>query len=246
MAKVSVVIPAYNSEAVLAECVESVLAQTAPPDEILIVDDGSTDRTSAIAAEYSGRDARVRCIRQENAGVAAARNRGIREAAGEWVAMVDADDRWLPEKLERQLALAQKTGAELLYTAAACIDETGRPTGRVLTSTASETYETLLYGNKIVSSSVMARRDWLIRYPMEHDELHEDYLCWLRLLENGCRAAGIPQPLIEYRVSAGSKSGNKLRSAVMTWNTLRVAGVPFAKRCVCFASYAVHGLQRYF
>jgi len=243
--RVSVVIPAYNGEAYLEACLASVCAQTAPPLEVLVIDDGSTDRTAAIAQAFAARDGRVRCIRQENTGVSAARNRGVAEAAGDWIAFLDGDDLWLPEKLERQLALQEATGADLLYTAAACIDENGEPTGRTLTSAASVTFETLLRGNKIVSSSVLVRRTWLERFPMEHDELHEDYLCWLRLLQNGCKAAGIPEPLVQYRVSAGSKSGNKLHSAQMTWETLRAAGVPFCKRCACFAAYAVHGLRRY-
>src|SRR5690606_27199889 len=93
---ISVIIPAYNAEATIVEAVESVLAQTYRPLEVLIIDDGSSDATAAlIENKYES----VRVIRQSNAGPSAARNHGIREAKGAWVAFLDADDRWLPEKL---------------------------------------------------------------------------------------------------------------------------------------------------
>src|SRR5438874_1529861 len=100
----SVLIPAYNRAHYLAECLDSVLAQTLPDWECIIVDDGSTDGTPELAADYMRRDARFRYHRQENAGVSAARNTGIRLAAGEWVAFLDSDDYYFPTALE---ALAQ-------------------------------------------------------------------------------------------------------------------------------------------
>jgi glycosyltransferase involved in cell wall biosynthesis len=98
---VSVLIPIYNRQAQALRAIDSVLAQTAPVAEIVVVDDGSTDGAGeVISARYGSQ---VRVIRQENQGVSAARNRGIREARGEWVALLDSDDFWLPTKMERQL-----------------------------------------------------------------------------------------------------------------------------------------------
>jgi hypothetical protein len=94
---VSVVTPAYNVEGYLGDAIRSALEQSLAPLEIIVVDDGSTDRTGDVARAFGHR---VRCIRQDNAGCAAARNHGIREAAGEFVAFLDADDRWLPSHLE--------------------------------------------------------------------------------------------------------------------------------------------------
>ncbi len=97
--KISAVIPAYNSEETIARAIESVLAQTRPADEIIVVDDGSTDKSAEIVSSYADK---VTLIRQENAGVSVARNRGIEAAMGEWIAFLDADDEWLPEKLKLQ------------------------------------------------------------------------------------------------------------------------------------------------
>lgn len=99
---VSVVIPAYNSASLLPEAIESVLDQTYSDFELIVVDDGSTDETPQVMEQYEGE---VRYIRKENAGSASARNRGIREASGEFIAFLDADEVWFPEKLERQVKL---------------------------------------------------------------------------------------------------------------------------------------------
>src|ERR1051326_205992 len=101
MPQVSVIIPTYNSAHYLADAVESVLSQTFQDIEVLIIDDGSTDETETVIQRYGSL---VRCFRQRNSGVAVARNRGIEESRGEYVAFLDADDTWLPHKLERQLA----------------------------------------------------------------------------------------------------------------------------------------------
>lgn len=99
--RVTCIIPVYNGERYLGEAIESVLAQTRPVDEIVVVDDGSTDSSSAVAERYGDR---VRCLRQKNAGPSAASNRGIEAAGGEVIAFLDADDRWRPDKTELQLA----------------------------------------------------------------------------------------------------------------------------------------------
>ena len=97
---ISAIIPAYNAEKYLARSIDSVLAQTCPVDEIIVVDDGSTDKTAEIIKRYGDK---VRYIHQDNAGVSAARNAGIHAATGDWIAFLDADDEWLPKKIERQV-----------------------------------------------------------------------------------------------------------------------------------------------
>jgi len=114
-AVISVVIPSYNSAACLAGAIESVLAQTRPADELIVVDDGSEDNTGEVCVRFAGR---VRYIRQENAGASTARNTGIAAARGDWLAFLDADDLWDPKKLESQLAaLARHPEADFALTA---------------------------------------------------------------------------------------------------------------------------------
>ncbi|MEM7206307.1 MAG: glycosyltransferase [Pseudomonadota bacterium] len=113
MTSVSVVIPSYNRGALLARALDSVFAQTLPPDEVIVIDDGSTDGTSDMVAKRFGG---VKLIRQKNLGVSAARNAGITAATGEWIALLDSDDVWLPEKLAKQMhALELRGGFRLVH-----------------------------------------------------------------------------------------------------------------------------------
>lgn len=141
---IGVVIPAFNAERYLTDAIESVLRQTAPPDRIVVVDDGSTDGTPAVAERFGPA---VMCIRQSNRGVAAARNRGAKIADTEWIAFLDADDEWLPEKLARQrAALAGSVG--VCFTAI-----------RVRHESSGETYDTGIDGAKTDLESLLFHRD---------------------------------------------------------------------------------------
>ena len=243
----SVVIPVHNGERFLEQSVRSAMEQTLREIEILVIDDGSTDASAAIAEALGREDGRVRLIRREkNGGVSEARNLGVAEAAADWVAFLDSDDCFLPEKLEKQLALQKKTGARFLYSGALCISDTGEELNRFFTPPEEMTYRRLLRGNEIVCSTVLARRELLLAHPMSQSHLHEDYICWLQILRDIDRACGLAEPLLRYRMTAGSKSRDKKKSARMTWECYRYLGIPFAQRCVCFAQYLIHGIKRYY
>ena len=128
---VSVIVPAYNAARHLRQTLESIQLQTYPSIEVLVVDDGSTDSTPAIAAEFARADPRFRVITQANAGVGAARNAAVREARGEYIAPADADDVWYPEKLEKQVACMRAGGdaVALVYCWFTSIDDEGRVVG---------------------------------------------------------------------------------------------------------------------
>ena len=244
--QVSVVIPAFRAEHTVEDAVRSALGQTLQNIEVIVVDDGSDDGTAKVLEAISEQDVRVRIITlSKNGGVANARNVGTEAAKADWLAFLDSDDLWESDKLERQLALADETGAKLLYTDASCIDGAGQPTGRRFKVPASVTYRQALTGNDLVCSSVLIDRALYLRHPMERSDLHEDYLCWLAVLKEGVTAVGIREPLIRHRVYRGSKSGNKLRSARMAWNTYRHLGFGFFRRLRCFLGYCVHGVKRY-
>ncbi|MDW8259669.1 MAG: glycosyltransferase family 2 protein, partial [Gammaproteobacteria bacterium] len=123
--------PAYRAAKFIAETIQSVQAQTYPDFEMLIVDDCSPDETAAVVARFAAEDPRIRLLRQSvNGGPAAARNRALMEARGRWIAFLDSDDLWLPEKLCRQLAFHRATDAALTYTAFRRISSDGSRLGR--------------------------------------------------------------------------------------------------------------------
>ncbi len=244
--RVSVIVPAYRAEHTVEAAVRSALNGTVRDVEVIAVDDGSDDGTARILQSLAQEDARVRVIAlSQNGGVANARNAGAKAARADWLAFLDSDDLWEPDKLEKQLALAETTGATLLYAGARCIDEGGRPTGRVFKVPPAVTYERALFGNDLICSTVLIERALFLRHPMERSDLHEDYLCWLAALKEGVTARGVAEPLIRYRVRKDSKSGDKRKSAAMAWNTYRHLGFGFFRRLRCFFGYCVHGVKRY-
>ena len=211
MAAVSVVIPAYNAESTLAETLASVLAQTFADFELLVVDDGSTDHTAMVA--LSVRDRRVRLITTANGGVSRARNRAVAEAKGSFVAFLDADDLWLPQKLERQMQLlGERPDVGLCVTRAIRIDARSRPTGQMpILDEADDYTEALLFRSSIAGgvSAAVIRRDLLeLVGGFEPGQRQcEDWDLWLRLSLR--TAIGVvPDSLVLQRVHAGNASGD--------------------------------------
>jgi len=210
--KVSVVIPVHNGEKYLAQAIESVLAQTFRDFELLIVDDGSTDGTAAIIRSYTERDSRVRALTQENRGVAAAGNRGLQEARHEWVARLDADDVFLPEKLERQVAfLRRNPDAKIVGTLACFINHAGRPLGLVGTEgpyTPAEYYRLIGENRPIyfVNSSTLMHRETILSIGGYREPFApaEDVDLWIRMMEQGHLMLKVPEPLLLYRLHGGS------------------------------------------
>ena len=125
---VSVILPAYNCEKTLRDTLDSVLDQTYRDFEIVLINDAATDGTSAICDSYAKKDARVRYfVNSKNLGTLETRVRAINLAKGEWIAFIDSDDIWSPDKLEKQFALQKATGCDLIYTASSFINENGEP-----------------------------------------------------------------------------------------------------------------------
>jgi glycosyltransferase involved in cell wall biosynthesis len=211
---VSVIMPAYNSARFLAESVRSVQAQTFGGWELIVVDDGSTDDTAAVARQLAGADPRLRYLRRENGGQAAARNTGLRAARGDLVAFLDSDDLWLPGKLEAQLAVLEEAGADLVYCDGYVFFEDGSPErgdffAVVPGKTDAPTMLRLLYAyNRIATLSVLVRREALERVgPFDESrriQNCEDYDLWLRMARAGCTFYGMRDKLMRYRRHAAS------------------------------------------
>lgn len=239
----SVIIPAYNCVAYLEQSVQSALEQTTSDLEILILDDASTDHTLSLARALAKKDSRIQIvINDTNLGVAATRNRGIEAAKGEYVAFLDADDLWLPDKLERQYQAIEESGAELCYTAYSFIDSNGCPIRKLYNVPLTVDLQALLRENVIGLSSVLVKRKVLRMVRMQGDYLHEDYVFWLELLRTGVRTVGINQPLMQYRISQSNRSGNKKHAAIERWRIYRsYLGLSRIKSLQYFCSYALRG-----
>lgn len=241
---VSVVMPAFHSEKTIRKAVESVLEQDIPL-ELLIYDNSPDEETRRAIQDFLGRPEVFYHRNPVNQGVAASRNLGITQARGKWIAFLDSDDWWAPGKLKIQCELLEKTGLVLCSTAREFVEWDGTPTGRVVHVKERITYRDLLKHNSINCSSVLVRREAAAEFLMEHDDAHEDYILWLRILKKYGEAVGINEPLLFYRKSQGAKTANKWRSAAMHFKSLRYAGIDVIPACFYFVSYALHGVLKH-
>ena len=218
--KVSVIMPAYNCAQYIGQAIQSVQKQTVNW-ELIIVDDASTDMTKETVKPYL-LDERIHYYRNEcNKGVSYSRNLGVSKAAGEYVAYLDADDWWEADKLQKQLALMEEKNAVLCYTGRKLYDENGRDLQKEIQVPEKIDYKKLLYTNVIPCSSVLLKTEVAKEFPMEHDEVHEDYLAWLRIAQKYGPAYGLKEALLCYRMSLNGKSRNHLKSACMTYGMHR-------------------------
>lgn len=243
---VTVILPAYNAEPYIAEAIRSVLAQTYRNWELLILDDCSTDRTAEIAEEFEKADPRIRLIRNlQNEGAAGTRNRGLDLARGEWVALLDSDDRWHRDKLEKQLAMARKTDADILYCSYAMIDGNGAHRSDFLVP-GTTSYETMLRVCVLSCTTVLLSGRIVATHRFPLNCYHEDYAFWLMLLREGYRAVACRDVLADYRVLRESRSGNKLKAAGNRWKIYReTEKLPLLKSVGCFCAYMYYGLVKY-
>lgn len=249
MPKISIITPAYNCEKYLPETVKSVFSQTFEDWELLIIDDCSKDNTYRCMKKLAEKDKRIRIFQNEvNSGSAATRNFGVCKAQGEWIAFLDGDDLWKPDKLEKQLAvLEQRPDARLIFTGSGFMDADGRPIAYTLHVPEKINRSRLLRQNIISCSSVLIKKELITEFPMpEESGIHEDFATWLSILERISWAYGVDEPLLVYRKARDSKSGKKGKSARMNWKTYKKVGIPIGSRIICMLGYTLHGVWKYF
>lgn len=243
---ISVIMPAYNAEKYIGQAIESVIAQTFGNWELLIIDDASSDATARIACDYAERDERIRVYKKpENSGVANSRNLGFEKAGGEWIALLDSDDVWYSEKLEKQLELTKRSGAEIIYCAYEMIDESGNKISDFSVPESAD-YSYMLKRCVLSCSTVLLARETIQENRFSTEYYHEDYALWLKLLKKGYKATGCTEMLAAYRVAENSRSGDKLRAAKNRWMIFRKAEkLPFFKAVWAFIGYAYYGFVKY-
>ena len=246
---VSVILPAYNCENTLRDTLVSVLNQTYKDLEIILINDASKDGTHGICDSFAKSDPRVRYYtNSQNIGTLETRVRAIKLARGEWIAFVDSDDIWSADKLEKQFALHNATGCDLVYTASSFINEEGKPFKWIMHVPEEVSYKKLLRQNVISNSSVLMRKnDYLTYSPYteRNNDMHEDFACWLCMLRAGRTARGINEPLITYRIHKKSCSSNKVNASKLNMNTYKFIGLGFVERYFYQACYAVNGVLKY-
>ena len=241
---VSIIMPVYNDTVYVKEAIVSIFRQTYFRWELLLVDDGSTLDIRAAIKDILA-DERIHFMRlPKNRTVAGARNAGIAAAKGRYLAFLDSDDWWLPEKLEKQVRFMQEKNIAMSFTSYRRVSENGRKVGRVIEAEGMVDYSRLLKGNCIGCSTVMIdrRQCAAVKMPLER---HEDYITWLNLAKKKLSICGLAEDLARYRVGENSLSGNKLKSLWWTWKVYRKSQqLPFFRSLLCLGYYIVHGISK--
>lgn len=219
---VSIITPAYNAAEYISETIESVLEQTYPNWEMLIVNDCSKDNTAQIAQSYAAKDNRIKLINlKQNGGVAAARNTAIQNARGRYIAFLDSDDLWKNEKLKKQLVFMQQNGYVFTFTAYEHIKGIKRKVRSKVEVPRCLNYKEALKGNQIGCLTVVLDRKQIDNIKFCKQK-HEDYILWLNILKQDIIAYGLNERLALYRTgNVNSVSNNKLQSALWTWKVYR-------------------------
>ncbi|MDO4243415.1 MAG: glycosyltransferase family 2 protein [Actinomyces sp.] len=220
---VSVIIASFNAEQHISETLSSVLAQTMSDLEVLVVDDASRDCTRTITEAAARTDPRIRTFTQPaNRGAALARNRGLAHATGRYIAYLDSDDLWMPEKLERQIAFMSDTGAGACLTSYETIEDDGAHRNYVRVP-AMMGYRDFLKNTVTCSHTMLIDTDVVDRRLLVMPDLRrgQDAATWLQVMRAGHLLHGLDECLARYRKTAGSLSSNKIKAVRRTWNLYR-------------------------
>lgn len=216
--RVSVITPVYNAEKYLEKALESIFEQTYENIEIVLVDDCSKDKSAQIIAQLKEKHPEiVYFLQPKNMGAGAARNKALELATGQYVAFLDSDDLWFPEKTSRQIKLMKEKKSPFSYTAIEMMDETDRTIKGKRNIRETCDYKYLLHNTIIATSSVIIDRNVFGDFKMPLRRGGQDYATWLKLLRSGAVACGINETLVRYRVGSNSLSSNKFKSVKQVW-----------------------------
>lgn len=244
---VSVITPVYNAEKYLKEMLDSVFSQTYKRVEVVLVDDCSVDKSAEIIASYQKEHPEiVYCCQEKNMGAGAARNKALELARGRFVAFLDSDDIWMPDKLERQLKEMQRRNSPFCYGAIEMIDTSGKRIKPKRKIRERCDYRYLLCNTLIATSSVVIDRKVLGDFRMHVRRGGQDYATWLKLLRGGAVACGINEVLVQYRVSGNSLSSNKLDSIRQVWEIqTQDEGIGRLSAFIHVGCFGIHAIKKY-
>lgn len=244
---VSIVTPSYNSSKFISQTIESVLNQTFKEWELIVVDDHSLDGSNRIIEDYIHKDSRIKLITlKKNSGPAIARNYGIEEAKGRYIAFLDSDDLWHPEKLSKQLSFMQEHDIALSYTAYHRIEEERGEIIDLINVPTNVDYSELLKQNIIGCLTAMYDTQKIGKVTMPDILKRQDFALWLNILKNVPSAYGLDEPLAYYRVRNSSVSSNKILASKYNWKLYReVEKLPLHKAIYYFGWYTYKSILKY-
>ncbi len=221
---VSVITPTYNAELFISATIESVCAQTYTNWELVIVDDASSDTTVDILKKYAAADDRIKFHTLEtNSGAAIARNTAIEKASGRYIAFLDADDLWMPEKLSKQVAFMQEKDIQVCFSSYELMDETGKSLGKMVKALPKVDFSKMLKSNYVGNLTGIYNAEALGKVYMPNIRKRQDWALWLTLIKKVGYAHGIEEPLAKYRLRENSISSNKLNLLKYNYTIYRKA-----------------------
>lgn len=242
---ISIIVPVYNAEKFIRETIQSVLDQTYTNFELLLVDDCSRDKSAEVIESFE--DERVILLRQEqNAGAYAARNRGLKEAKGRYIAFLDSDDCWEPCKLEHEMAFMERESAGFVFTGYEFADENCVGTGKVVRVPRTINFKQALSNTTIFTSTVLIDREKIPDELIEMPHIaSEDTATWWRILKAGHVGYGLDENLVRYRRSGNSLSANKFVALKRIWGLYRkIAGLSVVASAWYFVGWAIKAVKR--
>ena len=245
MSIVSIITPSHNSAPFISETIQSVLNQSFSDWEMIIVDDCSTDHSVEVIRSFVEVDSRIKLIQlSENSGAAVARNKAIEAALGRYIAFLDSDDLWLPDKLEKQLAFMQTNDYPFSYAAYDKIDEHGQVFGHIGVPD-RVSYPDLLKTCSVGCLTSIYDTKYFGKVYMPTNTKREDFATWLQLLKKVDYAYGLNETLAQYRVYQNQTSARKVKMAKENWRLYReLEGLNLVKASYYFSHYALRGLLR--
>lgn len=239
---VSIVTPIYNAARWLPETLASVRAQTFTDWEHLLVDDGSADESVAIVERAAAQDERVRLLHMpENGGPSAARNLALDSAQGRYIALLDADDVWLPEKLTRCIEWMTAQGYGFIYHDCRQFYRVGEGLSSVISGPDELNMYTLHTERGVRCFAVVIDRERIpdLRFPLAHRDSHEDFIAWLSLIQKGYIGHRLSEDLGRYRLSHESRNANKYEAVKKVWRIYRdVSNLPLPQATSWWMQYA--------
>lgn len=240
---ISIITPVYNSEKYIADTINSVLAQTYTNWEMLIADDCSSDNSAEIIKKYT--DSRIKYFRLEtNSGAAIARNKALEQAKGNYIAFLDADDTWKPEKLEKQLKFMIEKDIGFSFAGYEIIRD---KKNKIIEVPDTLNYNQFMKNTIIGTLTVMISRKHVGEVRLVDVKKDHDSMTWAKLLRQGNTAYGLNESLAYYRKVEGSISNNKIKAAKNHWNNLRqIEKLPLPKAMYFFFFYVINAIKKHY